>query len=219
MNRYISLIALTIFLATPAVAADIAAPNPATPVTPPAAPPSITPPTISSPVPPGTSEAAHGPSDYTTMSVEELQAEADKGDAKAQYYLGEHFGQRNSLNSDFGVAAKWYEKSANQGNADAQFKLGLLYQDALGETQNPATAYFWVALAAKSGNKQYVTKRDEMEKALKPPLVAAIKQKVDAWKPLTPNATATDASDAKQAPADAPAQEPAGIPGVTPPEQ
>ena len=41
---------------------------------------------------------------------------------------------------------------AKQGNADAQYKLGLMYQNGIGIPQNDKTAMKWYTLAAKQGN-------------------------------------------------------------------
>jgi hypothetical protein len=208
MNRTISLIALMAFLAAPAFAAGISAPEMSTPSAP-----------GSAPAPAPAPAVPGAPVNYAALPPSELTPLAEKGDAAAQYALAEHYGQRNSLDADFSVATKWYAKAADQNNKDAQYKLGLLYQEALGVSQSYTMAYFWVSLAAKdSTNKVWLQKRDDLEKLLKPEQVTAIKAKVATWKPgaadAAPAPTTPDAP-----PPDAPGAATPGIPGVTPPAQ
>lgn len=182
MNKYLGIAAVMTVLAAPgfAFAAEITAPTISMPSAPgsPENGPAVKP---STPGAPGTAAAA--PTNYATMSVADLTTEANKGNAAAQYALAEHFGQRNSLDADYSVAQKWYERAGNQGNQDAQFKLGLMYEDALGVAQSIPAAYYWVSLAAASGNKAIVAKKADLEKKLTPEQVASISEKAKAFKP------------------------------------
>ena len=45
-----------------------------------------------------------------------------------------------------------YEKAAEQGNADAQFNLGFMYQDGRGLKQSDEKAVEWYEKAAKQGD-------------------------------------------------------------------
>ena len=49
-------------------------------------------------------------------------------------------------------AVKWYRQAAAQGNARAQFNLGVLYVEGLGVAQNYAEAAKWFRLAAAQWN-------------------------------------------------------------------
>ena len=49
-------------------------------------------------------------------------------------------------------AVKWYRKAAEQGDADAQFNLGVMYAKGEGVPQNHAEALKWFRLAADQGN-------------------------------------------------------------------
>lgn len=183
MKRVLALSTL-LLLATPAFAAEISAPTVPIPSAPSHNPDSPSTPTTTNaaaPVPAAT--------DPKLMSVPELQTNAEKGDVEAQFLLAEHYGQRNSLDADYGVAAKWYQKAANQGNKDAQYKLGLLYAESLGVSQNLVAAYFWVSLAATGGtNKPWLAKQKELEKMISPEQVAAMTKRVETWKPAAPGA-------------------------------
>jgi TPR repeat protein len=46
---------------------------------------------------------------------------------------------------------KWYRKAAEQGNADAQNRLGLMYDEGRGVPQNDSEAVKWYRKAAEQG--------------------------------------------------------------------
>ena len=49
-------------------------------------------------------------------------------------------------------ALKWYQKTADEGNAIAQYNLGLMYAKGEGVDQNDAEALKWFRLAAEQGS-------------------------------------------------------------------
>ena len=55
---------------------------------------------------------------------------------------------------DYAEAVKWYRLSAEQGDAYAQFMLGILYDRGLGVPQDYAEAVRWYTRAAKQGNAE-----------------------------------------------------------------
>jgi hypothetical protein len=199
MKKYLGMAALAALLSAPAFAAEITPPPAAIPAPPNAI---TAPSTPGAPTPPGgianpagaTAATPGKPIDYATASVQELTPAAEKGDVKAQFALAEHYGQRNSLDADYSVAQKWYEKAANQGNHEAQYKLGVMYQDALGVSQSIPRAYYWVSLAATGGSKMYAGTKAELEKKLQPAQVDAITKTVGAFKPSTGDAPAEGAA-------------------------
>lgn len=70
---------------------------------------------------------------------------AFQGDAKSQLTLGLMYEQRDSFTN----AVRWYRKSAEQGNADAQFKLGWLHTTGQGVARDYASAARWFQQAAE----------------------------------------------------------------------
>ena len=50
---------------------------------------------------------------------------------------------------DYKEAFKWWSLSAEQGYAEAQFNLGLMYADGLGVAKDYAEAIKWLKLAAE----------------------------------------------------------------------
>ena len=66
----------------------------------------------------------------------------------------------SDLNNGLGVAqsyeeaVKWYRKSADQGDADAQFNLGVCYDNGQGVAQSYKEAFKWYCKSADQGNSQ-----------------------------------------------------------------
>ncbi len=53
---------------------------------------------------------------------------------------------------DFAEARRWWTIAAAQGNADAEYNIGFLYEHGLGVAQNYAQAMNWFQKAAAQGN-------------------------------------------------------------------
>jgi len=83
-----------------------------------------------------------------------LKVQANNGDAKAQYELGEIYGNGYGVPKDFAQSAIWLRMAADQGIADAQLDLGLLYLAGKGVPQDYIKAALWTFKAAQQGNTQ-----------------------------------------------------------------
>ena len=68
-------------------------------------------------------------------ALEELLDKASKGDAKAQYYLGDYYEDRDNIKSNY-----WYAKAADQNYLDAIYSLGNHYLEGIGFEKNEAKA-------------------------------------------------------------------------------
>ncbi len=77
--------------------------------------------------------------------VEDLRARAEQGDAKAQYSLGDMYRDGKGVTKDSAEAVKWYRKSADQGNVEAQVRLGFLSKDSAEQVK-------WLRMAADQGD-------------------------------------------------------------------
>jgi hypothetical protein len=90
----------------------------------------------------------------TEAEFDELTAKAEGGDAKAQYNLGMmyHNGGGKAHPRDYELAMKWLRLSADQGNVEAEDRVGLMYYLGEGVTQDYAEAVRWYKTAAKKGN-------------------------------------------------------------------
>ena len=99
---------------------------------------------------------------------EELRAEAEAGNAKAQYQLGSchMFGKAfyaddvDNAPVDYDEAEKWFLKAAAQGYVNAYFDLGLLYQYDRPDKQK-AIEYYKKHVAA-TGNKTSIKNLREL---------------------------------------------------------
>jgi TPR repeat protein len=88
----------------------------------------------------------NNPPNVPALSVSNLSS------ALPQYILGNcyYFG-RGVLKNDT-EAVKWYQKAAEQGNAEAQFSLGNCYYFGCGVPKNDTEAVNWYRKAAEQGN-------------------------------------------------------------------
>ena len=58
---------------------------------------------------------------------------AEQGDAEAQYQVGySYYVGKNGINKDYDKAVEWFRKSADQGNPNAQRRLGVCYENGYG---------------------------------------------------------------------------------------
>ena len=64
------------------------------------------------------------------------------------------------VSQDDQLAAEWYRKSAEQGDARAQYNLGQMYRRGQGVPQDYILAHKWANLAAAQGDKNGVKLRD-----------------------------------------------------------
>jgi TPR repeat protein len=61
------------------------------------------------------------------FTVQTAQAAAEKGDPKAEYFLGRQYAKGNGVPKDDMKAADYFRKAADQGLAAAQNDLGAFY--------------------------------------------------------------------------------------------
>ena len=80
--------------------------------------------------------------------------------AWADFKAGEEAHQRG----DYATALKEFRPVAQQGDADAQFILGVMYSKGQGVPQDDVQAYMWVNLAAAQGIEDARKARDILAK-------------------------------------------------------
>jgi TPR repeat protein len=141
----------------------------------------------------------------STEALAWFQKAAERGDSEAQYHLGSLYdigvmmqvhdraGDRvvprdsqGVIPKNYTLAAMWYRKAAEQGNADAQNDLGLLYEDGKGVPQDYSESYFWLNLAAASAvNSQvyaaYAGNRDRVAADLTKAELSKVQERTRAW--------------------------------------
>lgn len=67
-------------------------------------------------------------------------------------YAGVDEGVEAYEKGDYAVALKEFKKSAEQGNANAQFNLGLMYSEGRGVPKDDSQAFVWYTKAAEQGD-------------------------------------------------------------------
>jgi TPR repeat protein len=86
------------------------------------------------------------------MTLETALAQAQKGDAEAEYYLGKCYARGKLVPQDYAQAAKYFRLAAGQGLAFAQTDLGGLYAQGNGVRQDDVEAARWYLLGANHGD-------------------------------------------------------------------
>jgi uncharacterized protein len=90
---------------------------------------------------------------------------------------------------DYAEAVRWYRKAAEQGLANAQFNLGLMYAKGQGVPQDYAEAPMWLNLAASrtSGDVQQKSAetRDLVARMMTAQQIAEAQRLAREWKPKT----------------------------------
>jgi TPR repeat protein len=87
-----------------------------------------------------------------TPVKESLEAQAERGDAEAQFTLGSRFATGRGVAMDYAHAAKWYLKAAEKSHALAQFNLGVMYAEGQGMPSDKAQSMVWFDRAANLGD-------------------------------------------------------------------
>ena len=92
---------------------------------------------------------------YVYASLSEILRKAGSGDAAAQFQMGDMYfkGDFHGVAHDEAKALEWFRESAAQRNADAQFRLGLMYEEGLGGlAADEARAREWYRRSAAQGH-------------------------------------------------------------------
>src|SRR5262245_40810341 len=92
-------------------------------------------------------EGAFRTGDYP-RAVKSIGPSAERGNARAQAYLGFMYQYGRGVPQSYVQAQYWYRRAAEQGNAAGQKLLGLLLDKGLGTETNHVGAHVWLNLAA-----------------------------------------------------------------------
>ena len=93
---------------------------------------------------------------------------------------------------DYATAVRLIRPLAEQGDANAQYNLGVLYDNGLGVPQDRVRAYMWLNLAAMQGRESAATFRDLVARLMSPAQIAEAQKLAREWKPAnTRKATPT----------------------------
>ena len=77
---------------------------------------------------------------------------AKKGNAEAQFNLGNCYYNGKDIQKDYEKAVYWYTKAAEQGHAQAQYNLGNRYDNGEGIEQDHIKAAQWFTKASEQGH-------------------------------------------------------------------
>jgi TPR repeat protein len=98
-----------------------------------------------------TGTAAYLRGDYVTAARLLLPA-AERGNSRAQTYLGFMYANGRGVPQNYIDAVYWYRRAAEQGNPSAQAQLGLMYDKGHGVPREFVVAHKWLNLAAAGAN-------------------------------------------------------------------
>ena len=86
--------------------------------------------------------------------LDEYRGKAEKGDASAQFFVGNAYENGSTGKPDAAKAVEWYRKAAEHGHPGAQAHLGWAFQNGQGVEKNLAEAVSWYRKAAEQGNPE-----------------------------------------------------------------
>ena len=93
-------------------------------------------------------------SDKLNTLAKTYRADAEKGDASAQFFMGVAYENSYGVERDFTQAAEWYRKAAEQGHVGAQAYWGYSLLQGQGVKKDEKSAAEWLRKAAEKGNSE-----------------------------------------------------------------
>ena len=87
---------------------------------------------------------------------------AEQGDATAQFNLAVMYAKGEGVPQDDPEAVRWYRLAAEQGQADAQYGLGV-YATGRGVLKDSVLAHMWSNIASANGDEAARKQRDNLE--------------------------------------------------------
>ena len=84
---------------------------------------------------------------------------------------------------DYATAVRLFRPLGEQGDANAQYNLGVLYDNGLGVPQDRVRAYMWLDLAAMQGRESAATMRDLVARLMTPAQISEAQKMAREWKP------------------------------------
>jgi len=83
-------------------------------------------------------------------------------------------------------AARWFRLAADQGDAVAQFFLGLSYANGSGVPQDYVQSHMWFNLAGAGGEPNAAKARDSVAQKMTSAQIAEAQRLAREWKPTKP---------------------------------
>ncbi len=140
--------------------------------------------------------AADAPPASVPAGLTDLREKAEAGVAAMQAYFGFlYLNGQGGMPRDPEEAFKWYHKAADQGYVQAEYNLGMMYDEGVGVEQNHEAGYFWLTLAATaSGKQEYADRRDRAGMSLSLAQTDELQKRAAQWKPVMQGTTTTNAA-------------------------
>ena len=86
---------------------------------------------------------------------------------------------------DYATAVRLLRPLAEQGNPNAQYTLGVFYDNGLGVPQDRIRSYMWFELSASQGREGAAAFRDLIARRMTPEQIAEAKKLAHEWRPTT----------------------------------
>ena len=84
---------------------------------------------------------------------------------------------------DYATAVRLVRPLAEQGDANAQYNLGVFYDNGLGVPQDKVSAYTWLNLSAAQGRDGAAAFRDLIARRMTSAQIAEAQKRAREWKP------------------------------------
>ena len=110
-----------------------------------------------------------------------FQALAERGNVRAEFFLGGMYLSGTGVSQDYAQALKWSSAAAKRGSTAAQFNLGKMYEQGLGVKQDIVEAHMWYSLSASSGDEQATRQRDEVAHRMSYDQIQEARKRAKAW--------------------------------------
>ncbi|MEM6712271.1 MAG: peptidoglycan-binding protein [Pseudomonadota bacterium] len=129
-------------------------------------------------------ERGHGVDRNRSGAIAWYERAALAGNPRAMHNLAVMAAEGAGATPDFARAAAWFIPAANRGLSDSQFNLAVLYARGMGVERDLMESYKWFALAAEAGDREAVTRRDEVAGVLGEEALALAQARVQNWAPI-----------------------------------
>jgi TPR repeat protein len=108
---------------------------------------------------------------------DELKAQAEQGDAVAQFDLAMCYAHGKGVTQNKAEAVRWWTQAARQKVAAAAAYLGDSYRQGDGARKDPYVAYVWYSVAVINGSTSALASRDAIASELSADQIVAGKAK------------------------------------------
>ncbi len=117
---------------------------------------------------------------------------AEAGNARAAHNLAVMNAEPGDGAPDYPEAVKWFRRAAELGVRDSQYNLAILYARGLGVEKDLGQSWLWLSLAARQGDLDAATKRDEIAREIDPVALASALAKFMIFKAAKPDPAANE---------------------------